>query len=204
MISTCTGRDLAVVVRRGNRKSRGHLLAAWIYIDCKLKFPVSYLLKQTYQWGRNSAYCLKEVMLPGRILKTSSWYKYFFPKAVRDQGWLWPQWAVRSDVRTFPRLLGHTGVLSPWSELFELGFEIRWLCNALECSLCCLVSDFKLGALEIVWIVFVFECVLHGSKRFASLQAKSLAIEGVGFCFERGVLFVDWFVFWGFLSLADM
>lgn len=85
-----------------------------------------------------------------------------------------------------------------------MDFEIRKLCSALECSLCCLVFDFKLGTLEIVWIVFVFECVLHGSKRFASLQAKCLAIEGVGFCFERGVLFVDWFVFWGLLSLVDV
>lgn len=63
------------------------------------------------------------------------------------------------------------------------------MCNVVECSLCCLLFDFNPGPLEtIVYVVFIFECVLYGSKRFASLKAKCLAIKGV---------------FQGFISLDD-
>lgn len=69
------------------------------------------------------------------------------------------------------------------------GFEIRWLHNVVERSLCCLLLDLNPGPSEtIVCVVFIFECVLYGSRRFASLKAKRLAIKGG---------------FQGFISLHD-
>lgn len=63
------------------------------------------------------------------------------------------------------------------------------MCNVVECSLCCLLFDFNPGSLEtIVYVVFIFECELYGSKRFAALTAKHSAITGG---------------FQGFISLDD-
>lgn len=86
------------------------------------------------------------------------------------QGWLWPQWAVRNYVRTFPRPLGNTEVLPRWTELFDFGFGMCCLCNAV--AFCCLLLDCNPGSLETtVRAVFIFDVLMEVGL---SLQKQSL------------------------------
>lgn len=127
--------------------------------------------KKPSQWGQTQLIALRRHSRASKwTIKDIQLVQVLLSQMVIAQGWLWPQWAVRNYVRTFPRPLGNTEVLPRWTELFDFGVGMCCLCNAV--AFCCLLLDCNPGPLETtVRAVFIFDVLMEVGL---SLQKQTL------------------------------